>query len=116
MNPIPLSAPDGRVYAYACGVCHNVQAGAYAMAPWPASDPHENLTEDSKRDATRCCTCSTCGIGPVEASTCPDCSRDRRARGMWSDIATCMQRGFATQEQLDNYQQDEFDAFLRDDD
>lgn len=116
MNPIQLSSPDGHVYAYACGVCHNVCAGSYAMGPWPASGPHENLATYSLRDAERCCKCTGCGTGPVADHACIDCDRDHRARRMWSSIATCMREGFATQEQFDKYQQDEFDAFLRDDD
>lgn len=101
MNPIPLASPDGKTYAYACGVCHNVKAGAFALGPWPADEPHENLTERSRVDAERCCVCSTCGARPVAFLGCDDCNRDRSANWMWWAIGTCMQRGFTTRAQLD---------------
>ncbi len=115
MNPIELKSPDGRVYAYACGVCHHVRAGAEKWGHETTNGPHADLVEWSLRDATRCCTCMTCGR-PGSWSYCENCERDIAARHMWSSIATCMQRGITTREQYDEYQQQEFDAFLRDED
>lgn len=57
MTPIPLAAPDGTVYAYACGVCHHVPAAGELLGRgepgWQA--------EASLSRAERCCTCQTCG-------------------------------------------------------
>lgn len=103
MNPIPLTSPDGRIYAYACGVCHNVPASSYALGPWPANGPRERLAESSMVKAERCCTCSTCGARPVPLFGCDDCNRDRALRRMWSAIATCAARGFTTREQYEAY-------------
>lgn len=106
MNPIPLSAPDGRLYTYACGVCHNVAGGSHAMGPWPADGPHENLIEWFQRDAARCCTCMDCGAGPV-SSGCDDCNHKRGQHWMWSVIATCMQHGLVSREQYDAWCDDD---------
>lgn len=60
MNPIPLSSPDGRVYAYACGVCHNVVGVAFVVGPLRPG-PSECDVEESKRRAEACCRCDRCG-------------------------------------------------------
>ena len=51
-SPIPLSAPDGTVYAYACGRCHRVAAGENVHP--------SRLARLSLERATRCCVCQ-CG-------------------------------------------------------
>lgn len=60
MNPIPLAAPDGQVYAYACSHCRHVGGGSSLLCPPPSDGPHEILVESSLSDATRCCICPTC--------------------------------------------------------
>lgn len=63
-DPIPLSAPDGTVYAYACGACHRV-----AITPeiGPAS-PVASAAKDSRATAAECCRCK-CGA-PVSETSC----------------------------------------------
>lgn len=108
MNPIRLSAPDGRVYAYACGVCHNIPAGGFHLGPWPADGPHDGAPERSHDMAEECCTCRSCGAGPVALMGCDPCNLKRSQRWMWSVIATCMKHGLTTRE--------EYDAWCDDDD
>lgn len=102
MTPIPLSAPDGQVYAYACGVCHQVRIGA-EMARARLSGPIADLVEWSMESASECCACRRCGVGPIDDYECSDCSRDWRAALMWSRISLCMQGGIASAEQLDEF-------------
>jgi len=52
MNSIPLSAPDGTVYAYACGECQLVSPGyGSSLAIRVAA---------SKAAAESCCVCAVC--------------------------------------------------------
>lgn len=107
--PIPLSAPDGQVYAYACCRCHHVGGGMSIWGHPVTSGPVATLVESSLRDATRCCTCLGCGIGPVDGFACPDCARDQAHRRMWSSIACCMRRGFTSALELSAYLSDDSD-------
>lgn len=76
MNSIPLAAPDGTVYAYACGECHRV--------PWGSYDRTRKVTvaEDatqSKLTADKCCLCSDCKVVKIAGfGTCPGCIQQRR--------------------------------------
>lgn len=108
MTPIPLSSPDGPVYAYACSVCHHVSAGASTYEP-DATGPIAELVESSLEGATRCCTCVGCRA-PLSvddrrawASACVSCMRDFASRRMWASVACCMQHGFTRADQLDRY-------------
>ncbi len=77
--PIPLAAPDGTVYAYACGRCHRVAGGVHV--PGPVS-PVARLAELSLHRATRCCVCQ-CGAPMSPASrwrACDACSAEHDAR------------------------------------
>lgn len=67
--PIPLAAPDGAVYAYACGRCHRVAGGVHV--PGPVS-PVARLAELSLHRATRCCVCQ-CGAPMSPASRWREC-------------------------------------------
>lgn len=58
MKPIPLSAPNGTLYAYACGVCHNVRAGWTHFAQ--TEGPMENGVHSSFLQAEQCCACRRC--------------------------------------------------------
>lgn len=76
-NAIPLSAPDGTVYAYACGVCHHVRASLSAMGPCDVEGV-TRIAETNKPDAERCCRCERCETvaGPfsfLSANVCPTC-------------------------------------------
>lgn len=76
MNPIPLAAPDGQIYAYACGECHHVSASASMLIPSPHNGPFPQLVRGSLDDATRCCTCHDCraplvrSFGSISCDTC----------------------------------------------
>jgi hypothetical protein len=73
MNPLPLSAPDGRIYAYACGVCHQVQASSCRLCR--LEGPDAILVATSLEHAEGCCRCSERQCrAPLEA---PKCRYDR---------------------------------------
>ena len=89
--PIPLAAPDGTVYAYACGRCHNVCAGSTMR---PRADV-EALASSYHRRAARCCVCD-CGapVDPVvwnhKCRPCADRERveaEARAEARRADLA-----------------------------
>lgn len=61
MNPIPLAAPNGIIYAYACGHCHHVSAGASKIVMPETPGPFPELVEYSLLSAEQCCTCRSCG-------------------------------------------------------
>lgn len=71
MNSIPLTAPDGTVYAYACGECKRV--------PWGSYDRTGKATaaEDAARSklvADKCCLCSDCKVVQIKGhGPCPAC-------------------------------------------
>ena len=73
MNPLPLTAPDGRVYAYACGVCHQVSGGVSKLVR--LDGPDESLVEGSCVGATSCCACLRCGalLSEERYGTCLAC-------------------------------------------
>ena len=102
MNPIPLTAPDGRVYAYACGVCHQVPLGSELFIPdRPSRGPNADCVLSSENSAEYCCTCDAC-LDPLEAGdfcVCGRCYWSWQMRQLWSSIATCAQHGFVTLEQ-----------------
>lgn len=78
-DPIPLSAPGGTVYAYACGRCHRVAGGVHV--PGPVS-PVDRLAGLSMQRATRCCVCQ-CGAAMSPTSrwrACDACSAAHDAR------------------------------------
>jgi len=71
MNSTPLSAPDGTVYAYACGECKRV--------PWGSYDRTGKVTvaDDAARSklvADKCCLCSDCKVVQIKGhGPCPAC-------------------------------------------
>lgn len=77
MNPIPLSAPDGRVYAYACGVCHHLPTVDAFMVQRPdvKYDWQTERTERYRSDAQDCCACKRCGaqLPEMRWGVCPAC-------------------------------------------
>ena len=57
-SPITLSAPDGTVYAYACGRCRRVWASGHSTAE--VQDVAE-MADRYREETERCCVCSECG-------------------------------------------------------
>jgi hypothetical protein len=110
VKPIPLSAPDGRVYAYACGYCHHVGGGSQV----PGGDvggPEPREVSGSLGRATRCCTCR---CGAQRSAPDPDddgysrilytCSTCRWWQGWtatWQAIGVCVQHGLTSRAALD---------------
>lgn len=92
MNPIPLSASDGRVYAYACGTCHHVAGGACLLVCLPEPGPIPVLVEGSLSKATQCCTCHRCGRahprGADSLLYCADCRWNIAMEQLWRTVAT----------------------------
>jgi hypothetical protein len=66
--PIPLTAPDGRLFGYACPRCLYYRLGV-------SGGTFEWRVEESERMAARCCTCLTCGtvLGKPYESQCGTC-------------------------------------------
>lgn len=65
MKPIPLAAPDGTIYTYACGECHNVQGGNFALpsARYSVAVTAE-MAESYRSYAELCCLCLRCRKEP----------------------------------------------------
>jgi hypothetical protein len=55
---IPLAAPDGQIYTYACGVCFNVAGGSHRFGM--KNGPAPELRESYREHADRCCRCHRC--------------------------------------------------------
>lgn len=76
MNSIPLSAPDGLTYAYACGECKRVYVGYGAALT--------DRVADSRVLATKCCLCLDCKAALSEhykgspSAICTPCHQKRR--------------------------------------
>lgn len=58
-SPIPLTDPQGRVWAYLCGSCHHLRGIAEVMVD--VTEPVDHLVQMSLEQAERCCTCRKCG-------------------------------------------------------
>jgi hypothetical protein len=74
MNAIPLSAPDGTVYAYACGICRQVRTGLESLGLHTDKDVAE-FAESFKEASEDCCKCSRCGVATNNpmSRTCDAC-------------------------------------------
>lgn len=76
MNSIPLTAPDGTVYAYACGECKRVYVGYGAVLT--------DRVADSRVLATKCCLCLDCKAALSDhykgspSAICTPCHQKRR--------------------------------------
>lgn len=76
MNSIPLSAPDGPTYAYACGECKRVYVGYGAVLT--------DRVADSRVLATKCCLCLDCKAALSDhykgspSAICTPCHQKRR--------------------------------------
>lgn len=67
-EPIPLSAPDGTVYAWACGECRRV------LAP----DDIDTLDECEAMARAHCGQCPSCGLRHGTPGACRQCDKDAR--------------------------------------
>jgi hypothetical protein len=63
MEPIPLTSPDGTIYTYACGICHNVQGATVCFTPQV-----KELAESYREQAEQCCRCTRCRDRKAEES------------------------------------------------
>lgn len=59
--PIPLSSPDGVIYAYVCPRCNCVGMICGLSKPYGSSDI-ATIAKHSYQNADRCCRCRICGI------------------------------------------------------
>ena len=112
MMLILLSAPDGRVYAYACGRRHYVAAGASLFGHHDVAGLHEQLVAMSRGEAERCCLCLDCGATRESDwvwSVCPSCDWRRRFAIMWLSIGACMPNGLTEEQWRERVWNDEDD-------
>lgn len=58
-NPIPLTAPDGTIRTYACGVCLNIATPGHCLGELDDEAMREDA-EHYREDADRCCRCERC--------------------------------------------------------
>ena len=79
--PIPLAAPDGTVYAYACGRCRRVWASGHSTAE--VQDVAE-MADRYREETERCCVCGECGAEVDDDArgdrTCTRCREAMMAR------------------------------------
>ncbi|MFI5296524.1 MAG: hypothetical protein ACHREM_00380 [Polyangiales bacterium] len=76
MNPIPLSAPDGTVFTYACGVCRRIQSTGHMLVRH-TDECVASIADGAKRGAEACCVCRACKAPLAEDDgffTCKSCS------------------------------------------
>lgn len=66
-GPLPLAAPDGTVYCWACSTCHHIAAGTVKIAQHAPEDVAE-LAVYFRHRAEVCCRCRKCG-GPAPRYT-----------------------------------------------
>lgn len=81
-DPMPLTAPDGTVYAYACGRCRRVKGGSEYASRVYSDDEVAQMANHSRNDAERCCTCRGCGASIDEpygmCAPCKAADEERR--------------------------------------
>jgi len=81
-NPVPLTSPDGTVYAYACGVCHHVASPGSRGVIYDAEDV-ARFAAEGLRYAEWCCACRDCGarvgVSELWCSIC-QAARDERTK------------------------------------
>lgn len=78
-DPVPLSAPDGTVMAWACGECHAVTSRGAHASWWSTATRSRiqgEIAADSRAAAVLCC--ARCGCGQRGTWLCVDCARDGR--------------------------------------
>ena len=79
-DPIPLSAPDGTVYAYACGECSRVVQDRPTHPSWQGhaaeASVRAGVARDSHAAAVTCC--QRCGCGARGTTLCDVCEMSAR--------------------------------------
>jgi len=56
-EPIPLAAPDGTVFGYACPRCWQIRSPVHAFT---RVEPTAEVLAQRRNDADRCCRCYAC--------------------------------------------------------
>ena len=101
LPPIPLAAPDGRVFAYACAHCLEVGSipGIHCDDP---DDAREARAKASLRDAACCGECPDChafrpdhvsGEGHVTCAACLAALKARQPKGSNAPCKACESNG-----------------------
>ncbi len=102
--PIALRADDDhKVYAYLCGVCRHLHAGAETMGK--VDEPNPSCVSLSREQAMRCCRCERCKkvIGPVYPRICEACKpahEAERAEIIRAYAQDCAKKDAATEASL----------------
>ena len=74
VSPLPLSASDGTIYAYVCGVCRHVgPMGSLLRRAW--DEDVREFADQSRAKAEACCRCRTCGAALTAAEGRFRCAR-----------------------------------------
>lgn len=60
MDAFPLTAPNGTIYAWACGRCRHTGSQPSKFVDLTDEDV-ARFAEDSRENAARCCSCRSCG-------------------------------------------------------
>jgi len=98
--PLPLTSPDGRVFAWACAHCLCI--GGSGMTPWEATPDamRTRFAALSLEWAERCGDCMDCKVFRPEhvdeGSTCAACLaalRARQPKGAWVPCDDCHATG-----------------------
>lgn len=78
---LPLSAPDGEVLAYACGLCRRVGTILSVLGA-PSQIERARTAEFSEQAADDCCTCRTCPKvdSEIRGHECDACAKERDAK------------------------------------
>lgn len=71
--PIPLTAPDGRLFGYACARCLHIKSSI-------EGGTFESRLQHSLEDALRCCSCRDCGKPLKRRWQCDDCAKAEREK------------------------------------
>lgn len=80
-NPIPLTAPDGTVVTYVCGVCWNVASVGHHMgAEKPAAEEFAESAREAHGYADSCCRCRLCNKITARPVDLQRCCRDCQPR------------------------------------
>lgn len=80
LGPLPLTAPDGEIIAYACPRCLQVSVGGHYVAP-PNAEQRREAAELSRRSAANCCLCACGNVRDTMFGPCSACyEKDRPER------------------------------------
>lgn len=80
-NPVPLTGPDGRTWAWACGRCNRLASCGSTLA---AVEDIDDQAERFLWDARDCCVCRICKQPTDDAAPshweCSRCEESRQAK------------------------------------